>query len=78
MRKDPLEAERDFRQQIEGAAKSRRQAERSRHWLRTLALLFFKRPGTHLAACGTRGRRQFSHYHLRRDAQVDRRLRLHA
>ena len=45
MRKDPLEAERDFRQQIERAAESRRQAERSRHWLRTLTLPFFKRPG---------------------------------
>ena len=42
MRKDPLEAERDFRQKIEHAAESRRQ---SRQWLRTLALAIFKRPG---------------------------------
>jgi len=45
MHKDPLEAERDFRQRIERAAESRRQSQRSRQWLRTIARPLFKRPG---------------------------------
>ena len=40
MRKDPLEAERDFRERIERAAESRRQQQRSHQPLRMLALPF--------------------------------------
>ena len=40
MHKDPLDAERDFRQRIEDAAESRRQSRRSRSWLRMLRLPF--------------------------------------
>jgi hypothetical protein len=44
MRKDPLEAERDFRQTIERSVESRRESKQSRQWLRMLALPF-KLPG---------------------------------
>ena len=45
MSNDPLEAERQFRERIESAAKSRRQTRRSRQWFRLLALPFYKHPG---------------------------------